>query len=388
MIDDFRGHCRRGFSNCFVLMICWWQCGLALSGHAQTPIVLRDLSVIRDATVSEFDNQQIKLSDGRTLGWDQVLQARVAVSRQAEFDANLVRIGLPLFRLKHRVNLQDWQGAGAIVEPWYERMTFTGLDVACTTEGRENSALVLIAAMQDRLARGEEEAAILPYLRVSKLLQDDLELQQIVGRYIQNIDFNDIVSLELLPIWFDRQQAELAFAELSGAFVPSSARNNARAIIYLASLAAAVERFSYSRELLDLLDQSDAETNAWRLIIEAQVDLAEHNKKTASEKLKLASRSDSDGIQIVSRFLNNSEIGETPAETAQSIMELLKIPALQGRRYPRLAAASLYQAAILAESLNWKREADSLRHELRVHYSRTFHAKLTNAALTPSWPSR
>ena len=55
------------------------------TSQKQSPIVLRDLSLIRDAEVESFDSTGVTLSNKTRLGWDKILRATVASDRQSEF---------------------------------------------------------------------------------------------------------------------------------------------------------------------------------------------------------------------------------------------------------------------------------------------------------------
>ena len=122
--------CGPGLRTLFFCLACfYWN---AIRGNTQDiapqaePIVLRDLSLIRGKTVSDFDDASITLSDGTRLTWDQILKARVPGNRQTEFDLKLQQLGLPLFRLKTRIGNGDWIGAAEISGAIYDSSIANG----------------------------------------------------------------------------------------------------------------------------------------------------------------------------------------------------------------------------------------------------------------------
>ena len=95
------------------VMLCSFCCPPA---HGQSNIILRDLSLIEGREIKSFDLQSIELDDGTELSWDQVFRATVQPDRQAEFDQNIKEIGLPLFRLRQRIAIGDWNRLNEITD--------------------------------------------------------------------------------------------------------------------------------------------------------------------------------------------------------------------------------------------------------------------------------
>jgi hypothetical protein len=117
------------------------------------PIVLRDLTLIRGKTVTDFDETSIILSDGTRLTWDRVLKAQVQESRQEAFDLKLKQLGLPLFRLKSRIGNGDWIGAGEIAGPIYDSSIAKGKSRRAIAMSPNNSnastSVVMIWCLRD-----------------------------------------------------------------------------------------------------------------------------------------------------------------------------------------------------------------------------------------------
>jgi len=128
------------FSAIVLLLI---QILMPRSVLAQPPIVLRDLSLIRDKAISDFDRNAIALFDAGS---------KTAPSRQTEFNDYLKQMELPLFRLKTRIKQGDWAGAGKIGAPMFDSVIAGKSDFP----NPDVEYLVCQATMKSRIGRGEQ----------------------------------------------------------------------------------------------------------------------------------------------------------------------------------------------------------------------------------------
>ena len=187
----------------FLVLI--WVC-LGASVHADR-IVLRNLDVISDTTVEQFDEDGVRLQDGTVIRWDRIEQGRVGEARQAEFDAMLQQLGEHLYRIRQRLSTGDYPGLLPHAEAVYDRYV-----------GRrsETAYMVSLALMWSRLARGHREAALGPYLNALEILRQaeatGTELAVPGSRRLQ-ADQQTGLSPELAPIWFDADAARAVLAE-------------------------------------------------------------------------------------------------------------------------------------------------------------------------------
>ena len=71
-------------------------------------IILRNLESV-DKQVAAFNFDGIQFADGDSLGWGQIKSGRVEASKQATFDQYLSRLGEPLYRIRIRLQNQDYK---------------------------------------------------------------------------------------------------------------------------------------------------------------------------------------------------------------------------------------------------------------------------------------
>ncbi len=357
----------------------------------QQPIVLRDLSVIRGESVTGIDEHYVQLSGGRKLGWEEILKASVKPELQLDFDEKIVSLGLPLFRIKHRLSIGDWAGLGDLAKRQYQNLQFDGLE---SEQDSPRTYLVCVATMKGRLYRGDRAGAILPFLQAAKIQNRWQSSRDAVGTFLPDEDARQLLSSEILPIWFDHEQVEAAFSVFANAFVPTSATEDSGPVVYLASMAIEMKRLQLARQLVDLLAGGDREAKSWRLILLAQIQIAEGNAVAATEFLKQHQSNLVGATVPMASYLKAASFYEpgSPSvdlahplntmqrqvsdEKADAMLQLLEIPAEFGERYPVLASAALYQSSQIAKSLAWKHEEQILKQELLARYPRSYHGKL------------
>ena len=224
----------------------------------RSPIVLRDLSLIRDNAISDVDRNAITLSDGSKLAWDQVLKAelsgepesRTAPARQTEFDDYVKQIGLPLFRLKTRIKQGDWAGAGKIGGPMFDSVMADKSDFPDPSV----EYLVCLATMKSRIGQGSatqnRASAVLPFLRASWIRSSvDQKTIAMVAADPSAEKREDGLSPELMPFWFDVDQIRSAKKQLEQLAKLGVDRNSNKTKmvgkeIYLASMQIELDQLS------------------------------------------------------------------------------------------------------------------------------------------------
>jgi hypothetical protein len=366
--------------QCFFVLACilnLW--GGQLTG--QSPIVLRDLTLIRDHSVAEFDERSIMLSDGTRLGWDRVLKASVASDRQTEFDRNIEQLGLPLFRMKTRIGHGDWMGAGEIARPRYEME----LDDLLASSDFDTAYLVCLTTMKCRLHDGDRSEAILPFLQAA-LLQSkvDTNTLKIVGSgRLPTRDLELGLSGQILPIWFDQSKLEQTVQSLTD-WVKHNAKQIASSPgvgIYIASMKIELGKTDEAMQLLRSLDStSNSALIGWRSVLEARIHQKTKNALNAKTMLEANSKKIIGGARAVALYyrginvLDESDIGDI--DRSKAMLTLLRIPAVYGQAYRDLSAAALYQAAKIAELRGRANDAQKLKEELLRRYPGTYHGAL------------
>jgi len=398
---------------------------------SQAPIVLRDLTLIRGKTISKFDRTAITLSDGTTLQWDQVLKAelpkpthnvnggdsselqnqrqknqRQKNRRQSQFDSLLKQIGLPMFRLKTRIQQGDWVGAGKIAEPIFDSA------MAGTFEfpNPDVEYLVCLATMKSRAGQGSwarnRAGAVLPYLRAFSIQANvDQKTLQIAGTTQRAKEREDGISPELLPVWFDIDQVRAAVNQIkklnskidqpdSGQTEPSSTSTKmyqTTLAIYLASMQIELGQNELANANLNRLrgDKNNS-ISSWSTVLQARMLQKAGSHVKAQAMLDKNSKSisgDARPVAIYYRGLSEFEIHDTKlkekpltsvvdTELSRASLMLMRLPAIYGNSNPDLAAAGLHQVAKIAKLRGQKEQSKKLSQELLQWYPRTYHGSL------------
>ncbi len=180
---------------------------LVLFASAATPavsgadrIILRNLKIISNKTVASFDEDGIRLSDGQMLGWHDIERAKVAEDKQAAFDTMLDELGNHLYRIRQRMVAGDYEGLVSHAEAVHTRYIGRTSDTAYT---------VMQALMWGKLAVGQREAALAPYLRCYDILRRRGKLRlPIPGERRLVFDARTATTRDIAPVWFDAAAAK------------------------------------------------------------------------------------------------------------------------------------------------------------------------------------
>lgn len=357
--------------------------GTVSCSFGQSPIVLRDLTLIRGATVVEFDNAIISLSNGQKLGWDEILQAEVAPERQTEFNRLIKEIGLPRMRLKTRIKNGDWIGAGEIAEPMFESNS-SGADPDLSID---DEYLISLATMRVRLGRGQRARAIWPFIQssmlqseinetTSRLVGEDRLTAPIVRRFLSD---------EILPVWLG--QPELTqIADRLTKLLESQPDPRPGIMVYLASMQIELGRGKAAEQTMQqLASVNDPQIVAWTIVLKSRIKLREEDLIGAQAILE-SGADDMVGTARIAAlyyrgFCVDLDAAEDASETvdidrAKAMLALLRIPALYGDAYPDLAAAALFRCAELAKLRHRDVDEQKLRDELLKRFPRTYHGAL------------
>lgn len=355
------------------------------------PIVLRNLKLIRDRSIAEFDDSSITLSDGSRLGWDEVLQATVEPGQQTEFNARLNSIGLPSFRLKSRIQVGDWAGAGEIAESRDDQHSASE-QAASGWNDPNTFYLAALAKMKSRIARGDRIGAIAPFLRAASLQpQVDDPTRQIAGTsWIPKMDLETGLSHELIPIWFDDHDLGRSSQPLTRRLenlIPASPSESTGPSLYLASIKIELGETDDARRLLNSMgNRLESIAGDWITVLNARI----HQKKDEPLKAQAILQSNINELSGQPRLaglyylginaLNLPDLSD--ADYSAAILTLLRIPAEYGDQHRDLSAAALFQAVQIARVRGREQDALKLGNELLRRYPRTYHGRLESKRRT------
>lgn len=345
-------------------------------------LILRNLQIITDQTVTSVDEDGVRLSDGRALAWDTIERGKLAdAAQQAEFDRLLADLGDHLYRIRQRLETGDYAGLSPHAEAVYPRYA----------DRRSVTAyMVCQATMWSRLAAGKREAAVDPYLRAFELLRaaGDRAVPLPGNRRLQR-DPETALSGELAPIWFD---AEAARAALPGVLAAAGKMKSPRPEgirVYYASLALAAGETEAAERVLSGMPNEPASLAALRDLALTQRELQDQGPGPATARLAESLPELPEAARSAALYWLGKAALVAPAETErrQGVLKLLHLPALYGSQQPELAAAALFDAQAELTRLGDKQAAAKVRQELTTRYRQTRHAGRLSPATTTTEPA-
>jgi len=331
-------------------------------------IILRNLDIITDRTVTALDEDGLQLDAPRTGGsnkliWDEIERGKVALD-QARFDALLSDLGPPLYRLRQRLKTGDFAAASQPAETLYPR--FMG-------RSSQTAYLVCQATMWSRLATGKRESAVEPYLRCYELLRSRSAVASALpGPLRVKLDATTAMTPELAPVWFDAAAAKQALPLVEHLIRTIPQPRPPGAYVYYATLAVAAGDSAEAERVLPLLEAA-AGGEMWPMLIRAEQELASGSLRQAIQQL----RTKRDALPLAAKaagllILGLADIQSTDEDVCRGgLIDLLSLPAIYGSEQPALAAAGLYHAAQALDKLKDASGAAAVRRELTSRYANT-----------------
>jgi hypothetical protein len=356
---------------------------LSLSGSASPTVsgadrvILRNLKVITNKTVTSFDEDGVRLSDGQVLGWHEIEKAKTAPEKQAAFDEMLGELGGHLYRIRQRLTVGDYEGLLPHAEAVYPRYVGRTSDTAY---------MVLQSLMWGRLASGQREAALTPYLQCYDVLRRRGKSQlPLPGSRILDFDPRTAITSEITPIWLDAGAAKKAMPDVFQAIRNMKARPEG-AFIYYASLASAANDHATAEKVLRAVHSKEPPISELRDIIAAQHEiLTSATPSLAVQRLNdsISNLSDMNrplGLYWIGRHKLNSDETNT---RQHGLLDLLRLPAAYGKQQPELAGAALLLATKELSSMKDVRGSVALRGELLAKFGNTVAASQMNRSSVP-----
>jgi hypothetical protein len=348
---------------------------LAAASFATDRLILRNLDILTGYTITSFDEDGLVLDrprpgSGPQITWDEIERGKVALD-QPRFDALLAEFGPPLYRVRQRLKIGDYEAAAGPAELLYPRFA----------ERKSQTAyLVCQATMWSRLAAGRREAGVEPYLRTLEMLRSKVaSAAALPGNRRPAADLTTGISPELLPVWFDATAANDALAEVQQAIRVMPQPRPTGVYVYYATLAIAAGQATEVARILPSLDGEDGVMANWRDIVQAEQELASDSPGAAIERLRAGCETLPEPCRPVGLYLVGLAGSQSADQEVASdgILAMLTLPAVYGAEHPELSAAGLYQAAAALDKLNDKAGAAAVRRELASHYVGTrFGAKV------------
>ncbi len=334
--------------------------------NAQGPIVLRDMSVLKNRSIAKFDADSVQLDDGKTLTWDQIHSTK---SSDEKFNKWHSTLSLPLFRMKHRIDAGDFSGA---LEPANQlRQIFKN------KQDTETFGLVAATQLAGRLQNAKRESALLALLEfldspLAKSDHSNSPFAKTLRRLNLKCDLQSGYCAHLLPIFFDAEAAKATLAALP----TPKAKPKQFYFVYVAALAEAANDDKRKQSAIKSLTEQFPQS-PWLALFrdsadfQGDLELPAHNKLRQQIPSLWAIRQYRVGVwQIANK---SAEIQK------QGAIHLLKIPALTDSRFQELSAASLHRVAIWYDKHNLANPSATLKSEILTRYPATqFGQKLSN----------
>jgi hypothetical protein len=349
----------------------------AVRAPAADRLILRNLDILLDHTVKAFDEDGLLLDSPRKGGgdritWDEVERGTIALD-QPRFDALLKELGPPLYQIRQRLKIGDYESLAEPAELLYPLFA----------ERKSQAAyMVCQATMWSRMALGQREAAVAPYLRCLVLLKSGAARSgNLPGNRRLEFELQTGISSGLLPAWFNADAAKAALPGVEEAIRGLSQPRPEGAYVYYASLAFAANDFAAAERVLNSIRGEAPAAANWRAIILAQQELSSGSPGPSTNDLRVAAHSYPDSCRPVALYFVGLADSQSPDEATcrDGILALLTLPAEYGRTQPELAAAGLYHAAAALDKLKDDRGAVAVRYELTSQYASTqYVARLRN----------
>ncbi|MDA1050039.1 MAG: hypothetical protein O3C40_06115 [Planctomycetota bacterium] len=360
-----------------LLLLLWLSGSVIPAVSGADRVVLRNLKIITDKTVTAFDEDGVRLDSTQVLGWDEIEKAKVAPDKQEAFDKMLGELGGDLYRVRQRLTVGDYEGLLPHAEAVHQRYVGRTSDTAYT---------VLQALMWGRLAVGQREAALAPYLQCYDILarRGKTELP-LPGERRLLFDPKTALTSDMTPVWFDTRAARAEMPKVYQVIRGMKDRPDG-VFIYYASLASAAGDDQTAEKVLGAVRSAQTPITELRDIIGAQREvLTQVTPNVAVRHLsdnidKLSGDNMPLGLYWLGRYRLNSDELETQH---LGLLDLLRVPAVYGDRQPELAGAALLLAMQKLADQKDVRGSVALRGELLAGYGSTYSAKLVNRQPSP-----
>jgi hypothetical protein len=352
-----------------LLFFLLWAPAIPRPATAADRLILRNLELIADRTVTAVDEDGILLDKPRAGGsdrltWDEIERGRVAPELQGDFNRLKDELGPPLFKLRQRLRIGDYAGLLAPAEELYPRFA---------PRQSQTAYLVCQSLMWGRLASGEREAAVEPFLRCVDLLAREMaDPRRLPGPRRLLMDDDSPLCGDLPPVWLDRQAAQEVLPAVQSLIKEMPMPRPAEAYIYYASLAATAGEFDEATKVLDAIGDESGGARHARDVIRGQIQV-ERGRPASAVALEAAEKAGPSAVLALARYWRG--LGSVAAKDADQkrdgLLSLLSIPANDKGDQAELAACALHQSAAALAALGDAGGAAAVRRELVTRYGAT-----------------
>ncbi len=329
-------------------------------------VVLRNLEIISDRTVVSFDEDGVRLDNDRVITWDEIERGSVEETKQKEFDQLLEELGGPLYRIRQRLKVGDYEGLLEHAEAVYPRY----VDRSSST-----AYMVFQSLMWARIAAGQREAAVEPYFRSLQYLATSNDRTALPGQRQLQYDAATGMTPALVPVWFDADAAKAVLPKVYEAIMSLKQRPEGIYIYYGTLTLAAGDADTASR-MFNAVKGEQRATAEWRDIALAQLEVTAGKPGPAVARLQApAEKLLPQNRPAAIYWLGRSSIASSDERIRrEGVLQLLQLPAVYGKSHPELAGAGLYEAMRTLDALDDAKASVAVRKELLIRYAHTIHA--------------
>lgn len=345
-------------------------CCLVFLGSARADyLVLRDLTLINNVTVTAFDEDGVRITNRGTITWDEIQEGSVRPELQADFDRLQQELGVPLFRIRQRLAVGDYAGLRQPADAVFPRY-----------KDRESlqAYIVCQATMWGRLATGDPESAVEPYLYCLRYLRSHRDdANKLPGERRLAYDRQTGLTDDFLPIFFEKEKAAGALPQATAAASLLGGQTPDGVYVYLSALALAAHDFAEADAWRQRIRSGNPTLKEWPQLLAVQGQIQNNAHSLALSHLT------HDQVHHLRAW--NQPIGWYLAGVAavhsddqslveRGLLDLLHVPALYGSTHAELAAAALEAAHAALLRIDQPERAAEIRRQLMLYYGGTWHA--------------
>jgi hypothetical protein len=342
--------------------------GFQPAASAADRLILRNLELIADRTVIAVDEDGAQLDKPRAGGsdritWDEIERGRVSAEMQEEFNRLRDELGPPLFKLRQRLRIGDYAGLAEPAEALYPRYA---------ARPGQTAYLVCQSLMWGRMAGGQRERAVEPFLRcVDLLARGTADPRRLPGPRRLLVNADSPLCGDLPPVWLDVQAAKEVLPAVQTLIKEMPTPRPVGAYVYYASLATEAGELDEAQKVLGAIGDSTAGAKQAAEIVRGQLEFQKRAAANAAE-LELP-ESAAPVVVTLARYWHGKRLlaAADVDQKRDGLLSLLSIPANDRGEQAELAAAALHQAAAALDELGDAAGAASVRRELAARYAAT-----------------
>ncbi len=363
---------------CLIAVAASWFC--ATDAALADRIILRNFDVINNVKIIGFDEDGVQLDPGGLLTWDQIEAGTLAAEQQAAFNAMLKELGDPLYRIRQRLSIGDYQGLLSYAEK---------ISVRYKARTGDSAYWVALGLMWGRIADGRREAALPAYLRCYEILRTrGADAPSTPGNRKLIIDPATGLCPDLAPIWFDQEAAKKQIDAVL-AIVGQMKQPRPDAVrLYFGSLAIAAGDLDRATAVLE--EPLEGRAEELRQILSAEKTILGGAPQAGLSALSAAAPTFSIDSKPLARYwigYAKTKLAAKP-QRMDGLLDLLRLPAAHGENHPDLAAAGLHQAMQVLDEMGDAGGSVRVRRELLEQYSQMYHAGLQKKTTTEKTTKR